>query len=448
MPGYKRKRGSAPMDSEARQALQATKARGTLFTIKSGRSGEKKRITSSSVRRKRARGPLTTGEITNILCPIFSYKRIGYGNSWFSRAWNHLQATYPDRTGTVKSLNWTANTQAWQEFIGLPMHNYGGQSGTGSTAQSFTYDGFHASISQLIAKAADVRNDVQNTWISRPQETIDMISPAQDATQNTSYGFKWAGLQFDYHGGYQQHTFTNTSECNVTIYLQELKPREVMTGVEEDLDSAGDNFRVRSVGTDLLIDYKNDLPMGNTLRPTYSTGANAYVNASTDSVYDPMVRINKHSNLVHRRYLVGQEFKVTLKPGDGYTHRMVFEPFSFTESTWNTITSQLSDLTSASAGTANATPPVMLVPMFTKILVVRAQSELGFASSAGYISAVGKLPGAVAHTCTEQHSCRMLPLQKPFNMFVDYTLSGTVDQIMEGQSSANVDTLAATGLAN
>lgn len=438
-------RSLAAMDTESKQALRATRATPSWFRVTQNMAGEKKRVKSESVRTKRKSGPMTNQMLTNIMCPIFSYKRIGFGNNWATRSHNHLTTDYPSRQGTVKSLNWASNEQDWKEFIGLPMHNWGNQ--TPSAGQYFTYDGFHCAVSQLIGKANDVRNDVQNTYFSRGTGTNTLINTTSDALDNSTRVVNWNGMVFDYLGGYQEHTFTNNSECNITIFLCECRPREVMTGVEEDLASAGNNWKVRSIGEDLLLDYKNDLPLGNNVLPTYVADASGR-NVTTNSINDVCVRINSHSNIVHRRWMVGKEIRVVLKPGDGYTHRMNFDPFSFTESTFNSLTSQLSDLTSTNPNDANSTPPVMLIPMFTKVLVVRAKSEMGFEATSGYISNVGTLPGACSHVCTEKHTCRMLPVQKPFQTFVDYTLSGTVNRVMEGQSSANVDILAATGLAD
>lgn len=438
------KRGGAAMDVESRDALRATKAKTDNYVVKHRRSGEKSKFESKSIARGGGAGAMSNRMLTNIMCPIFSYKRVGFGNSWSKRAWDHLQSTVPSRQGTVKSLSWASNTQAWNEFIGLPLHNWGSKDGTGATAQYFTYDGFTASISELIAKAADVRNDVQSTYFSRPTGTLDMINTTEDALSGTR-NINWNGLVFDYHGGYQEHTFVNCSECNVTIFLQECKPRSVMTGVEEDLAAAGIQYKVRSIGEDLLIDYRNDLPLGNTLNPIFSADG-AGNNNSTNEISDVMVKINKHSNLVHRKYLVGKELRVTLKPGDSYTHRMSFDPFHFNESTFNSLASQLTDRTSTTAQTSS-TPPIMMVPLFTKILVVRAKSELGFEATSGAISNVGTLPGAISHLCTEKHTCRMLPAQKPYQSFVDYTLTGLVNQNMEGQTDGDVDILASGGLA-
>lgn len=443
----KRIQGTAPMDNESWQARRAITATPVNFKKAVKKSGEKARIRTESISRGGGnRGPMSNSMITNIMCPIFSYKRIGFGNSWMNRAWNHLPTTFGDRTGTVKSLNWVSNSQAWQEFIGLPMHNWGNLND--ATNAYFQQDGFTASVSQLMAKAADVRNDVQNQYFPRPQGTLSAINQTSDFVSNSSRELNWMGLQFDYLGGYQEHTFTNVSESNVSIFLCECKPREVMTGVEEDLSSAGNQWKVRGVGEDLLYDYKQDLPLNNAFKPTYSTDTTTLNNTTTDSVYDTQVRINRHSNLVHRKYLVGKELKVTLKPGDTYTHRMTFDAFNFTESTFNMLSSQVSDVTSTNPNTANSTPPVMLVPLFTKILVVRAKSEYGFEETSGFVSNVGTLPGAVTHLCTEKHTCRMLPTQKPFQSFIDYTLTGAVNRVMGGEEGNNVDVVAANGVAN
>lgn len=447
----KTKRGGARIDSETRAALAATKVHTPVIHHSSRQFGEKKKFYSKS-QGKMGGGAMSLQRITNMLCPIFSYKRIGYGNSWANRAHNHLSGTYPLKAGTVKSMHWGEGQQYWNEFIGLPLHNFGGT--TAGHTDAFTYDGFHASVSELIAKAADIRNDVQATHITRPLGTLTMVQTVDDNVLDETLTPKalknWLGLCFDYLGGYQEHTFTNTSGHMITVFLQEAQPREVMTGLMRD-PAATTKIVTRNIGRDLLLDYKADLPLANTLRPMYTEVDNN--NASTNSLSDPCVKINSHSNNVHRKYLISKEEKVTLAPGDSYTHKMVFPAFNFTESTFNTLSSMQNDLISTTAfGGQSQNLLPMLIPMFTKILIVRARSEIGYGTTGEggqtYIATVGQLPGAMTHTCTEKHSCRMMPMQIPRQSFVDYNLDGAdIDYTINNESNRG-EIVLDSGLAN
>lgn len=438
----KMKRGGATIDRRTKEDLKANKVRTPVLYHAARQYGEKKKFYSKSIA-KRGGGAMSLQRITDMLCPIFSYKRIGFGNSWAHRAHNHLSGTYPLKAGTVKSMIWSDGNQYWNEFIGLPLHNFGGTS-EGHT-DTFTYDGFHASISELIGKAMDIRNDSQSTHITRPTGTSTILQPDTDVLDTTggtpSKDLKsWNSLCFDYLGGYQEHTFVNTSENMVTIFLQEAQPREVMSGLMADLPNNSSKLKVRSIGRDLLVDYKSDLPLANAYKPQFTTSGSGTNNASTDELSDPCVKINKRSNLVHRKYLISKEEKVTLAPGDTYTHRMNFPAFNFTESTFNMLASTAADEQSTSVTAARTTP--MLIPMFTKILIVRAKSELGFGVNAGRtaFTGVGQLPGSLIHTCTEKHTCRMLPYSVPYQTFVDYNLDGDdnggeINEVMNNETN-------------
>lgn len=434
-PMKRSKVGGAAMDNEAKEALKVMKT-DTPVILTSARSyGEKKKYSSHSVIRSRGTGSLTMKQITDILCPIFSYKRVGYGNNWYLRKHSHYGTAgdFMKSTGSVKSISWPAGKQGWAEFVGLPMHNFGGQ--IVNHGGVFTYDGFHASVSQLIAKAADIRNDVQSTHITRPTGTLTEINSLEPITADTTVLPKdlrqWKGLAFDYLGGYQEHTFINVSEAHVTVYIQEAQPREVMSGL---LQLAGGTlWETDSIGRNLLEDYKMDLPLANTLHPTYTPFNNN--NRATDQCEDVGVKIKASSNTVHRKYHVSKEVKVVLAPGDIYTHKMAFDPFSFMESTWNILSSTNTVRQSTTNSTTSA-PPVMLVPMFTKILIVRASSELGITANRDNdtVSGVGNVGGCLAHTCTEKHSCRMLPYQAPYQSFYENNLAGTDNAVHLGVS--------------
>jgi hypothetical protein len=268
---------------------------------------------------------------------------------------------------------------------------------------------------------------------------------------------QWKGLQFDYQGGYQEHTFINVSESHVTIYLQEAQPREIMSGLNQN--ASGLQWTTDSIGKQLMEDYKMDLPLANTLNPVYQVLDNN--NRSTDSVEDIGVKIKSSSNTVHRKYLVSKEVKVVLAPGDSYTHRMTFDPFSFMESTWNILGSTMTTRQST-INTNSFDPPVMLVPMFTKILVVRAHGELGFTANRTEhtINGVGNTSGCLAHTCTEKHTCRMLPYQAPYQSFYENYLAGTsnaihlsvgaagANEIMNVETNQPTDINSLTGLGD
>lgn len=448
-PKKRSKVGGAPVDDETKESLKVNKVDTPVIITTCRQFGEKKKFSSRSTTKNYGAKSLTMKELTDILCPIFSYKRVGYGNNWFLRKHNHTgtEGDFMKPTGSVKSISWPSGQQAWIEFIGLPMHNFGGTT-VGHTAQ-FTYDGFHASVSELIAKAADIRNDVQNTHISRPTGTLSMLNstqPNEPATTSKSLR-QWKGLAFDYHGGYQEHTFLNVSESHVTIYLQEAQPREVMSGTCQN--ASGNQWFTDNIGKQLLEDYKMDLPLANLFNPVYLGLDNN--NRSTDGVSDIGVKIKASSNTVHRKYLVSKEVKVVLAPGDSYTHRMTFDPFSFMESTWNILSSTMTTRQQTSTVVA-FDPPVMLVPMFTKILVVRAHGELGFTANRTEhtINGVGNTSGCLAHTCTEKHTCRMLPYQAPYQSFYENYLAGTDNAANQNVSAGgvsevmNVETNSAT----
>lgn len=430
--GKVKKVGAAQVSNEVKSTLAIEKpsvpvvSRPTYTNV-----GEKRTISTVSNTKNRKIGQkFGLKNIIDMLCPIFSYKRQGYGNRWDLRHADNPIAGFSDKQGSAVRLQWGPGQQGWAEFCALPMHNWGGNGNGVIPVGSFMFDGFGASVAQLIRKAADIRNDAQAVHAALQASGAAMINPHADTTTaliTPQSLLQWSGLTFDYHGGYQSHTFINMSECKINIELWELQPRAVMT----NLKTFNSKVRARAVWEDVSFDYKNDLPLGNTRMPQYTLEANQGGNAFQDYKDDINFRITKNSNRTHLKWVVGKSIKVSLNPGDKYIHKVILDPFSFTESTFNNIQTKVENASEDNSGNNNN--PVMLVPQFSKMLVVRGWSDLGVRLNGTFtdIAGVGHLSGMLAHTCTEYHKCRMMPYQKPFQTFEESLLSNEAQYMLE-----------------
>jgi len=453
----KSKFGGALTSNETKQALAMERARTPAISIHiRGRDTKRTHTSISNARNNRFSKNMSMKQIMDIMCPIFSYKRVGYGNDWTLRHGSSHPANYFEKPGTCIALKWPKGSQGWQEFVALPMHNFGGQL-TGHT-EKFVYDGFGASISQLIAKAIDVRNDTQNVYFNRTTGTsstlidkpdLSSISEGNGATPGEL--MKSLGLVFDYHGGYQEHVWTNYSEGNVFMEVWECTPREIYAGYEID-PLSGTHFKTLTIEELLTIDYRTNLPLGNNLHPQY-TSYNA-TNQCMNAWSDPGFRINKRSNLTHLRYLVSKPIKVLLKPGDKLKHRVILDPFNFTQSMWNMLERRKMDRQSTTfdpaTGVGNDNFLPMLIPQFTKHLVVRAVNEIGIhraSATDDNILGSGYTAGQLSHTCTEYHKCRMMPAQKPKQHFDDVNLSLSANYLMDSVNN-EMSKMEDDGLAN
>jgi hypothetical protein len=451
VPKYKKeKAGGAPVSKEVREVIAMEKPSVPVMSRPKTRGdGEKKTISTVSNTRNRKIGkPFGFKSLMDLLCPIFQYTRVGYGNRWDLRHGDAPIPGFSDKQGSCTNIFWSAGQQGWAEFCALPMHNFGGQ-GT-SFSDAFMYDGFGCSVSELIHKSGDIRNDAQSTIIARGTTTASMINTQADLTVSTEEPkalLGWTGLTFDYHGGYQSHSFINMSENKISIELWELQPRNVEQGVKRIVGTAN-KLRTRAVWEDVAVDYKSKLPLANNRYPQYTESVNE-TNVSQDYKHDMDFRINKDSNRTHLKYMVGKSVRISIAPGDKYIHKIILDPFSFTESSWNVVQGQYDSTSTAALSNGAAQGPAMLIPLFTKMLVVRAWSELGarLDEAGAYVAGVGHLPGQLAHTCTEHHKCRMMPYQKPYQRFEENLLSDAATHSMDYGPGDHLSSVSASGLA-
>jgi len=451
VPKYKKKVGGAAVSKEVKEVIAMEKPSLPVMSRPSySTQGEKKTVTTVSNTKNRKIGkPFGFKRLMDILCPIFSYKRTGYGNRWDLRQGDNPIAGFSEKQGSCTNIHWDPGQQGWAEFVALPMHNYGGQGTTFTDA--WMYDGFGMSVSELLHKAGDIRNDVQSTLIARPTTTAGNINTQADLTVSTETPgamHAWTGMTFDYHGGYQTHTFINVSEVKIHIELWELQPRNVEQGVKRIVGTTN-KLRSRPIWEDVAIDYKSNLPLGNSRYPQYDETVTE-ANVHQDYKHDIDFRINKNSNRTHLKYLVGKSVKVVLEPGDKYIHKVILDPFSFTESSWNVVQGQYDSTSTAALSNGAAQGPAMLIPLFTKLLAVRAWSDLGFRKSEDFteIAGVGHLPGQLAHTCTEHHKCRMMPYQKPYQSFEQNLLSDEAYLNMEYNEGDHMNPIQPKGLSD
>ncbi len=443
--------GGSAISKETKEELNLLKTDLPIHTIRSVTKGGKTHYKSASTSHNTANGNLSAKEITDLLCPMFEYKRIGYGNTWNNRRYD--ETVYNSVAGFNRSLQWGGGKQNWQEYIVMPAYNPG-KSGFGAPSSEFQQDNFTGNIVELIMKANDVRNDVPVNTVTIPTDQANFLLPGVNPINSTvpiGNVKRLYGMVFDYHGGYQEHTWSNPTTGTVTIFVQECQPRAVMSLIRSlgTITNGGqtlERFAPLTIGTDVLEDYKANLPLGNSFKPQFNALSNN--NTATDELTDPHVRISQHSNRTHYKWKVGKEIKVVLAPGEKYSHRVAIDPFSFTESAWNKLINTNRDHAGLTAGSQPEWSSIpMVIPAISKMLVVRCMTELGWGQTeGGVVNAVGLIPGALLHTCTEYHKCRMLPYQFKRSMFLDYWLDNGATRIINTETD-EAENVEALGLA-
>jgi hypothetical protein len=454
MAGLKRHAGAAACSNELKEEMKLLKTDTPVITLKVPKTEMGKRhIKSASDQHNSANGNLSLRDITDLLCPNFSYKRIGYGNRWDQRSWQAI--TYNLKSGLSSHAQWLPGRQYWAEYAVMPIYDPGVAGGT-VAASTFQQDGFTGNIFDLISKAEDVRNEKGALTIARPYNATTFSnpgnSPISDSINRETIKSMYQ-LAFEYQGGYQEHTWTNINSSEITIFVVECQPRTVMSCIKSLglIDSSGtvrERFDTITVGQSVLEDYKANLPIGNNYEPTFTASAGGVNNSSTDELSDPHVKIGTRSNRTHFVWKCSKEIRVKLQPGERYTHKVAIDPFSFNESSWNKLlnTNKGHAMTSQlSTGFDWSTMP-MFLPAVSKMLVVRAISEIGWADNNTSVTAVGLLPGALTHTCTEYHKCRTLPFNFQDNHFMEYHLGSTASKTIN-RLTAEAEFIEASGIA-
>lgn len=442
--------GASAVSNEVREEMDLRRInRGANITRSDYSRGGANHTKTTSKQYGKKRGKLSGQDITDLLCPIFTMKRIGYGNRWEHRDWdgvgteidanNFVSSNSP---GTCRTLAWEAGRQAWAEFVAMPITNPGNQQ-LQSAGVNFLYDPFSVSTAQLMIKARNIRNNAENLHITAPTDQTQFFFGDVIANAALSSAHRHSMSSFEYLDGYQEHQFININSTECTIYVQELQPRNMMSGISLLAQATPNRFGPNTVATDLLEDYKLNLPLSNTSDPAYiAAGTN---NDDSDTITDLHVKINKNSNRVHMKWLVGKEIKVVLQPGDRFTHRVTIDPYSFTDTAWMRLADWANINVNGIGATGSGAPtgpllsqwPVFM-PSFTKVLCVRAHGPMGWgtanADGSGAVTSVGTVNGCVTHTMTEYHSCRMMPFMKRTNFFLDNRLDQTASRVINRET--------------
>ena len=436
------------MNDDARSALAIERPNRGSGITQSVRHKDNMTVIRTESKEKKKQSGLSMKLLTDILAPRFSYTRLGYGNDLTRRAWYAWEMSQ-SRNGTARICQANQGNQWWGEFLALPLYNAGvTKTALGTETSSFCLDAFTGNVEQLINKALDVRNETAASYRNSFENVSIMdVTNISNATSTTNSRLKhMLNNNFCYEGGYQEHTWENVGGSPVILEAWECIPRNPMPIATTDGfiasvegGSSGLALFPNTIKRQLLKSYKLNLPLGNTTAPNFT--ANGQNNESTNNETDPCVRINKDSTLVHVAWFVKKPVKVTLQPGDRYTHRMNLQAFELDSTAMTNITTQVLQTDTTNSQFARELP--CYIPKFTKVLAVRILGTTmwgGNSSNTSNTNAFntqfagtrttyndefqGGIPiglGEVRciHQCNEHHSCRMLPEQFSDQHFVD-----------------------------
>lgn len=306
---------------------------------------------------------LSHRELLNIICPPFKVVREWYGNT----VNNYSSGTAATVVPTRKYVTWTSPSQSWETFIHLPK----------SDTSSATYP-----LETLMYKARDISN-----WPTQVTTT-----PLDSGTQA---GYE---QQMNYHGGFVQHTFTNTGNTTLTFEFFVSTPRRPL---------AYTNLQYGTLPAQCAVQDKiNSVP-------TRNTNAPIDVPAAYDSSTDKMFTFTKHDATLHYNWKVSGPKRCNLQPGQNVIFTVHLPSFKFTESAWNKMLGRITTPTFY-----NINPE--FVPFATVILDVRVRAEL--CHSDDYVE-VNIGSGAYTHVQKEYHHMRALPYAPTANTVMLNNLS-------------------------
>ncbi|ALE29595.1 coat protein [Lake Sarah-associated circular virus-5] len=313
----------------------------------------------------------------NTLFPPYSQTVIGYGNNYYNKTKN---ATNSASAGDDKSIYIAQGRQAWREYVAMPFQRTAGTNGWG--------DLFTTSVTDLLVKA----QDVLTTAVAQSVYTTTTLVPS--STTTVAERQKLQNLSFHYSGGYQRHKFVNTGNSKITIEFFEAKPRNPMPAY-----GSSATYTVNSIGASIVQDMQTNVPRDNSFYPSYDT-------TDFDNINDQLVRLNAQCATTNYKWLCNKPVKHVVDPGGEFIYTMGIDAFEFKESEFNT----LPGLTSTDISGVQ-----WFYPKFTKFLVCRFTTEIGHSTDgvSGFdqtYTGVGYVEGMMAHTCTEHHNCRFMPI--------------------------------------
>lgn len=361
--------------SEVSEALTLSSASRTLvsgFETKDVNGNDTKHFKSTTVHSKA--GDFTHRQLLDLLCPAWRVRRQWYGASYQGFDVNGNASL----DATPSYVTWTSGVQAWNQHIHLPI--------TSKAITPCTY-----SLEELVNKSTDVNNFSLVT--ANPANTA-LTGPFSDLTTGQ---FE---QQFNYRGGYVEHTFTNTCNHNLHMEFFISTPRRFLAG-EGTYGGGGfvqgtpGAYSSNPASLALYSELKNQ-PLVNVKVPIDPGDA---VNTTSDIMFT----YRKQQSLLHYNWKVSAPKRATLLPGQTLKFTVQLPAFRFTNSDWNTT------LFALQARTGKPT----YAPFCTVILDVRARAEL--AHNADY-SAVTYGSGTYTHIQNEYHNCRAIPFASTNNV--------------------------------
>lgn len=385
---------------------------------------------SAHSKKRRYNFELTLNELTDYLCPVYSYNWKGYGhnNALWHTMKNHISANSGDDTikaeaGDAVVLSCLPGKQVYCEFNALPGYNL--FDNTSRHAQTLTrannYRMYCRSLCELLDKCFaygnffpnntsmyGIGNQLQGDDGGVKQFSDILVQPSwQAAVQDLASVFKLTKLidtEIVYEGGAQIHKFTNTTSLPIYIEFREFMPKdplapELIYGDFSALDGTGvpqfgNAYRTAGLFHTIALDKQRAQQAEDMAGDNTGPDQLHYFEDYDDKGF----KYDRFMKITNSKWVVGDAIRHRIDPGNTFTYTMQLPGFRMRFSElwkWDNMyaftgtngTLQWFEGPGHTGGTAAS---YCYFPKFSKFLQVRATGSRAFTQGVTG-SATGKI---------------------------------------------------------
>lgn len=390
-------------------------------------------------------------DITNIMCPKWSCVLKSYGMNFAgghrnddqyggvktafglntsTSATDGLRFALDDYRnipqGWCDTVGWDAGTQAWFESVFLPAT----WRPTASPDLETTYVKNQCSMEGIIEMAWNILTGARENNAALAHSTEN----TNDAKKND--------FAIHYNGGSQTHYFQNTCQHRVMFEAYEVIPRDSIVQYFNDVTRTNTRTLSNSIADLATADYVNRLApasgglSASTAAGSYTSSLGGTTNANGQIICrkeDPGFRLAPWQDTVHRDYRVSKGTKGSIEPGGKLVYTLKTAPFKIMNSAYRRmVKTRQNDTNPTNDNQFNNDTTVHLVPLFSKILVVRFWSEMSpgtlevekvsTVDNPYNFQTVASAPGRLIHYMVESHEARAVPSTPAITkLFKDFT---------------------------
>lgn len=422
--------------------------------------------------------------LDQLISPVVSVTKKDYGYSTVQDDSGASTGDLPT-SGILSSISCQPGRQIYLEFMGLPVTNFPGQSlltGVTTTTYKRTWSFLELLYMSYIRNRTLVQ-PTMNINMNQPDDfgISDIVPTGVSAVDNTNVLSNTATVQvsssqtleafiesandmslydfsYKYMGGYQLHKFYNATTLPIHGEIREFRPRQVM-GFDKRRRTVGATAQDTELYPGMWQTLYADLLRSHNPSPDADSTYNKVQPGLFDEIDDKGFKYTKGCEETNFRWIVGEAVKFTIYPGQTYTYKMIFPPFTGTSLSFcRQVQRWWSNIGGGSQSSHMVGLPVAVMPGFTKYAQVRfigsrafrydnakndnptvGTTTDGFVRNKAFPDSSGNQISPdyngsrsitdiathgcrLTHTVTEHHAIRSFPVfAKSIHQYTDYT---------------------------